>query len=216
MLGFNSLEDKVISFNIGNFGVIISRKYLLYIVLTIFCVIVLFLLLTTGINLNEERPISELKWTDYRDDVGYFSFIKNPRNTIRTFDKKYSGKGVSWEGYIVQVNALNEDSLAHFHHASSILIKMVPDDKSIDDASLALTLSENMTEKYKEVLMNLDVGDHVLFNATIVGLGDQGHLHHFHCFGLDKVEGSAHVNLHTHSYNGRYKIYKENDGPSVE
>jgi hypothetical protein len=174
------------------------------------------MILTTGIDYNEERAISDVKWTDYRDDVGYFSFLKSPRYAIRTFDRKYSGKGVSWEGYIVQVNALNEDSLAHFHHASSILIKMVPDDKSVDDASLALTLSENMTEKFKEQLMQLDVGDHINFNATVVGLGDQGHLHHLHCFGLEKVEGSAHVNLHTHSYKGRYKIYKEDDGPSAE
>mmetsp|Transcript_26750 Transcript_26750/g.23611 ORF Transcript_26750/g.23611 Transcript_26750/m.23611 type:complete len:92 (+) Transcript_26750:583-858(+) len=89
---------------------------------------------------------------------------------------------------------------------------MVPDDKSVDDASLALTLSEKITNDYKEELLNLNVGDHIKFNATIVGLGDQNHLHHMHTFGFKKVEGSAHVNLHTH-YSGRYKIHKEDEGP---
>lgn len=208
------MEDKVISFNIGTFGVILSRKYLLYILLSVTCAIVLFLLLTSGVDLREERPLTDVKWPDYRDDCGFFAFTKNPRETIRTFDRKYAGRGVAWDGYIVQVNALNEDSLSHFHHASSILVKMVPDDKSEDDASLALTLSENMTEKYKDELMQLNVGDHVNFNATIVGLGDRSHLHHFHAFGIKKIQGSAHVNLHVH-YNGRYKIRKENEEPSI-
>lgn len=213
-LGFNSMEDKVISFNIGSFGIILSRKYLLYIFLSITCVIVLFLLLSAGVNMNEENTISDISWADYRDDCGFMSFTKEPRKTIRKFDRQYAGRGVNWDGYIVQVNALSEDSLAHFHHASSLLVKMVPDDKSEDDASLALTLSERMTEKYKEELLQLNVGDHINFNATIVGLGDRNHLHHLHTFGLEKVEGTAHVNLHVH-YNGRYKIRKEGDTPSI-
>lgn len=171
------------------------------------------MLLTSGVNFNEQRPISNLQWADFRDDCGYHAFVTKPREAIRVFDGKYLGKGVNWDGYIVQVNALNEDSLEHFHHASSILVKMVPDDKAEDDSSLALTLSENMTEQYKEELMQLGVGDHINFNATIVGLGDRNHLHHLHLFGLEKIPGTAHVNLHTHK-NGRYKIRKENDGPS--
>lgn len=165
--------------------------------------------------MNEERPITNLKWADYKEDCGFFAFTSKPREAIRLFDGKYAGRGVNWEGYIVQVNAMNEDSLAHFHHASSILVKMVPDDKSEDDASLALTLSEHMTDEYKEDLMQLNVGDHINFNATIVGLGDRSHLHHLHVFGFKKVDGTAHVNLHVH-YNGRYKIRKENDKPTAE
>ena len=165
--------------------------------------------------MNEARPITDTKWTDFKDDCGFFAFTKNSRQTMRDFDYKYAGKGVSWDGYIVQVNALNDDNLAHFSHAASILVKMVPDDKSEDDASLALTLSEAMTDEFKEELLQLDVGDHIKFNATIVGLGDRQHLHHLHVFGIKKIEGSAHVNLHVH-YQGRYKIHKENEGPQPE
>jgi len=107
----------------------------------------------------------------------------------------------------VQVNALDEDSLSHFSHASMIFVKMNPDDKKEDDASIALTFSENMSEQFKEEMIMLDVGDHISFNATLVGLGDRSHLHHLHTFGIKKVEGSAHVNLHVHN-NARYKNYK--------
>mmetsp|Transcript_18098 Transcript_18098/g.17810 ORF Transcript_18098/g.17810 Transcript_18098/m.17810 type:complete len:94 (-) Transcript_18098:11-292(-) len=92
---------------------------------------------------------------------------------------------------------------------------MVPDDKKEDDASLVLTLSENMTEDYKDELLSLNVGDHIRFNATIVSQGDQSHLHHLHSFGFKKVEGSAHVNLNAFR-NGRYKIRQEGDHPVVE
>ena len=33
--GLNSLEDKVIAKNIGNFGIILTRRYLLYIVMVL-------------------------------------------------------------------------------------------------------------------------------------------------------------------------------------
>ena len=52
LLGFNSMEDKVISFNIGSFGIILSRKYLLYIVLSLTWLIVLIMLLTSGVKLE--------------------------------------------------------------------------------------------------------------------------------------------------------------------
>lgn len=68
LLGFNSLEDKVISFNIGSFGVILSRKYLLYIVLSLSCGIVLITLLSRKVNMNEVTPISGISWQDFRDE----------------------------------------------------------------------------------------------------------------------------------------------------
>ena len=82
LLGFNSMEDKVISFNIGSFGVILSRKYLLYIVLSLTWLIVLIMLLTSGVNMNETRPITNYTWVEYKNDWGYQAFIKNPREAI--------------------------------------------------------------------------------------------------------------------------------------
>ena len=107
----------------------------------------------------------------------------------------------------MQVNSINEDNLSHFHHATMIFIKMVPDDKLDDDPSVVLTFSDHMTEQFKEEMIQLNIGDHVKFNSTIVGLGDRNHLHHLHTFGLQKISGSAYVNIHVHN-NTRYENYK--------
>lgn len=69
-LGFNSMEDKVISFNIGTFGIALSWKYLLYIVLTCVSGIVLYLIMTSGFNQAYSVPISTVSWLEYMWDCG--------------------------------------------------------------------------------------------------------------------------------------------------
>ena len=64
-LGFNSMEDKVISFNIGQFGVAVSRKYLLYIVLTLVCAVALYLILTSGMYGEYTAPLTSITWSQY-------------------------------------------------------------------------------------------------------------------------------------------------------
>lgn len=73
-LGFNSMEDKVISFNLGTFGVALSRKYLLYIVLTFVCAIILYLIMTSGFNTVYSVPISGVTWLEYIKDCGHTPF----------------------------------------------------------------------------------------------------------------------------------------------
>jgi hypothetical protein len=51
MLGLNSLEDKVIAKKIGNFGIILTRRYLLYIV----AVIGVFMSIYTFIVVEEKH-----------------------------------------------------------------------------------------------------------------------------------------------------------------
>lgn len=59
--GFSSLEDKIISFNVGNFGVILTRRYLLYIVVTITVGLLIYLfVLNENAHNHEIRPISNL------------------------------------------------------------------------------------------------------------------------------------------------------------
>ena len=50
MFGLNSLEDKVIAKNVGNFGIILTRRYLLYIAM----VIAVFLGIYTFILVEEK------------------------------------------------------------------------------------------------------------------------------------------------------------------
>jgi len=56
------MEDKVISFSIGKFGVALSRKYLLYIVLTMTCAIILYLIMSSSFTSEYHVPISTITW----------------------------------------------------------------------------------------------------------------------------------------------------------
>lgn len=72
------------TFNIGNFGVILTRRYLLYIVVTISVGLAIYLFVLNESEHNHElsnyysqfiiyfvEPISDITWEEYRRDVGY-------------------------------------------------------------------------------------------------------------------------------------------------
>lgn len=81
---------------------------------------------------------------------------------------------------------------------------MSPDDKGKDEASIGLSLSKWTAEKYQDVLEQLEIGDQIIFNGTIVGLGDQLHLHHLHAFDLER--GNERYSVKPHYHEGRYKM----------
>jgi len=91
------------------------------------------------------------------------------------------------------------------HHALSIYVKMTPDDKNEDAPSIGLTVSEHISEENLAQLEQLDVGDQIFFNATLVGMGDPMHLHHLHAYGIEKGTKKHHVDVHMHDA-GRYKL----------
>lgn len=69
--GLNSLEDKVIAKNIGNFGIILTRRYLLYIVM----VIAAFLSIYTFV-LVEENAHSHSKYSQSINSSPLLLFIR--------------------------------------------------------------------------------------------------------------------------------------------
>jgi len=77
-----SMEDKLVSLQIGNFGVILTRRFLLYIVMVLSAAmaIYLFVLNEEGIN-HEARPISGITWNRYKTDCGYDAFMENPKES---------------------------------------------------------------------------------------------------------------------------------------
>jgi len=74
--GFSSLEDKLLTFQAGKVGIILTRRYLLYIVMTLTCGLAIYVFLLTETQHNHEiRPISGLSWASYRKDCGFNSFL---------------------------------------------------------------------------------------------------------------------------------------------
>ena len=82
---------------------------------------------------------------------------------------------------------------------------MFPDSNPSNDISIGLSLSEEITKNNIDILNAFKRGDHVGFNATIMGMGDGTHPHHLHAFGIEILEGSIDVDAHVHSA-GRYKF----------
>ena len=85
----------------GKLGIVLTRRYLLYIVVTIvvgFC-LYLFILNESGhdheasniLNLviSHIGPISDLTWSDFVKDCGFKSYQSNPHGAIAKFDRKY-------------------------------------------------------------------------------------------------------------------------------
>lgn len=73
------------------------------------------------------------------------------------------------------------------------------------DSDLGLTFSEPSLERNGDVIEDLHIGDHVVFNATLISMGDRHHLHHLRAFDIQKIDG--HMDLKTHvNHQGRYKI----------
>jgi len=52
--GFSSLEDKLLTFQAGKFGIILTRRYLLYIVLSLTCGMAIYLFILTESGHNHE------------------------------------------------------------------------------------------------------------------------------------------------------------------
>lgn len=47
LLGLDSLEDKVIAKNVGNFGVILTRKYMLYLAMIVAAILSIYMFVLT-------------------------------------------------------------------------------------------------------------------------------------------------------------------------
>lgn len=82
--GFSSMEDKLVSMQLGNFGVILTRKQLMYfaVVITMMLGIYVFVLVEEGHN-HEAVPISDLTWSEYKENCGFDAYVRDPRKAVK-------------------------------------------------------------------------------------------------------------------------------------
>ena len=71
--------------------------------------IVLYMIMTNGLNQDYHVPISGITWAQYLNACGVDAFNKDRIKSFRNFDFYYSGKGVEWTGYVVMVESMNDD-----------------------------------------------------------------------------------------------------------
>ena len=145
--GLNSLEDKVIARNIGNFGIILTRRYLLYIVMVIAAFLGIYMFILVEEKAHDHRIISKLTWDEYRENCGYTAFTSNPRKSYRLFEMNYFGRMVGWDGYVVRVNLNDDDPMSMAYHSTNIMVKMTTSDiEEGHGADIGVTLSESNLE----------------------------------------------------------------------
>lgn len=65
LLGLDNLEDKVLATNIGNFGVIITRKYMLYLAMIVSAILSIYMFVLTEQEMALHPTISNLSWEGY-------------------------------------------------------------------------------------------------------------------------------------------------------
>lgn len=211
LFGLNSLEDKVIAKKVGNFGIILTRRYLLYIAMVVAALLSIYTFVLVDSRAHLHRRISDVTWPAYREECGFQAFTDNPRRAFRAFEMKYFGKNVAWDGYVVRVNLNDDDPLSLSYHSADILVKMsAPDIPDGEGADLGVTMSELNVERFAGEIESLHLGDHITFNGTLVSLGDRHHLHHIRAFGVKKLEGHMAVHAHAHQQ-GRYKLKLEHN-----
>ena len=167
--GFASMEDKLVSLQLGKFGIILTRKQLMYFALVLSMMIGIYMFVLVEERHNHEAvPISDHTWPEYRQKCGFDAYAKNPREAMMNFDRYYFNKGVSWRGYVVRVNLNDEDPMSMVYHSASLLIKMEEDDREgVHGADLGLSLSDRVLTMYSDEIDSLRRGDYLEFNATL-------------------------------------------------
>ena len=63
MFGLNSLEDKVIAKKIGNFGIILTRRYLLYIAMVIAAMLSIYTFVIVDSKVHSHRKYYHLTFS---------------------------------------------------------------------------------------------------------------------------------------------------------
>lgn len=202
-----SLSDKVISFTVGSFALIISKKQLLGLFTFLFILILFFVKFYT--------IDTSLKFIDETFDEFYSECSPEKFQNVATFAQaknfchSYRYSCVQWEGNIVRIDY--EQSFMS-RYRLSILVKMRTEVHS-QDGDLYLKVNEYEYEKYKNVFYQINRGDRIAFNATIIDEGSERNAPFLDLFGVSIVtneenKGKIEIDPHIH-HNGRYSLDKE-------
>lgn len=95
--GFSSMEDKLVTLQIGKLGVILTRRLLLYTALIVTAMLAIYTFVWIESSHNHEiAPLTDITWDEFRTEVGHTAWMNNPRKTQILFEQKYLGRGVIW------------------------------------------------------------------------------------------------------------------------
>jgi hypothetical protein len=203
-LGLPSLKDEVMTFNIGNCAIIITRKIILILLIT--CITLMLLVFVMKQKIGEfsrsQPAISKITWDEYRANCGTLAFIGNPKEAWLKFQRDYKYQNVNWRGYIAKIT-VNVNSHTNIDDHSCILyLKMIPDDFE-NAISLSVTFDKELYDLHKNTLASISIGQKIEFNATLVDMGTDQHLQHLHGLGMRVIDEKMEIPDELTSF-GRY------------
>jgi len=88
-------------------------------------------------------------------------------------------------------------------HAVFILVKMVPSESEFA-AEIAIAIDSHIAKDFDDVLLSLDRGSEIVFNATMLTFSEDLKPRHFHLVDLKKGTGSMEIPEATIYSTGRY------------
>lgn len=207
--GISGLKDEVLSLKCGQCALVFSRSYLVSMLTIVVFIIVMF----WGFSDTHDRNFeyANYTWDEYLHDCGSEVVLKNSVTANEVFGRKYLGKTVTWEGYLVKATE-NSGTFFRGDHAVILLVKMLPSESEIH-ADLILSMDDADFEQNTQALSSLDRGSEFRFNATFISVGDENSLHHMHAHSIEKLSGQLEIPAHLHNSHSRYT---PQSGPNVQ
>jgi hypothetical protein len=99
-----SMTDKVVSYQIGNFAIIVNRKQLLGIFL-FFLFILGFYFIFNNLNFERDENFLNVDWEYYKSICGREKYMENPTQADIICTKQFKYHNVFWKGN----NSLTKD-----------------------------------------------------------------------------------------------------------
>ena len=146
-----SLQDKVFTFQLSSFGIVITKKHIFSILLGIICIIVFISFIST---ISFSKHVLKETWADY------LSICTGGETICKT---KFLYQEISWIGYVIRVN-FNDN---FFSRTRVFFLMKMDQNIDSDKTDLVIEVTDSIYNKYKIDIMNITRGDEIEFNATI-------------------------------------------------
>lgn len=172
-------REQIVTLRIGTCAIVLSRRYIIGILsmlsLLLLTLSVRWYLAAVGFPDALRGEVANATWTEFLEDCGVKSYLGNPLKAEALFEEKYADHTVRWQGRMHHVQE-------GFFSKHFIYIDMDPPYYPRNDyRDLVLIFGKTLLPG----IATVDVGDEILFEATLLELGRRGRPHLGVIWGLN-------------------------------
>eukprot|EP00392_Amoebophrya_sp_AT5.2_P016039 g16278.t1 len=170
-------DREIFTVQIGGCAVVLSKKYAVLAALLMLVCFFLYWRRDSHGHLLLDEPLGgvdltgpDSSWDSYLHYCGFRKSAANPLRARKKFEEIYVGNRVVWEGSVQKI--MEGFSILVWDAPGMIKLQMTPTEGS-REGDISLLFNPDLTERVAE----LDEGQAVRFNATILGMGSRGAPH---------------------------------------